>query len=59
MKFKTCKTSDRWSTEKEEVNINSLEELIQFMDDNDTIIINRSYDNDGELLIEIYDDYRE
>ena len=45
---------DLWSIE-----INSLEELLRFIEDNGRIIIGQSNDNGGVMEIEIYDDYRE
>lgn len=59
MKFVILKSSDfRYREEKE---ISTLEELIQFMDENKTedgIIVNRN-PKAGTLEIEIYDTYRE
>ena len=58
MTFNVYKTSDRdWSGTPTE--IITLEELIQFMDEQkNPIIIDRDYKK-KKLTIEIYDDYRE
>lgn len=58
MKFVILKSSDRYY--RGEKDISTLEELIQFMDEQKTdgIIVNRNL-KDGTLEIEIYDTYRE
>ena len=53
MKFKYSKVSERWSgKEKEQVEINSMEELMEFIEkfDEDVII-------SKDKTIEIFDDY--
>lgn len=61
MKFNVTRTSD-WEY-REQVNINTLEELMKFADDNGEIIItpyNPVVNVTGGLpSIEIYDDWRE
>lgn len=59
MEFKVYKTSSKWRDLKDSKEINTIEELIEFMDTNGELIIKRSYDDNNELQIEIYDDYRE
>lgn len=59
MEFKVYRTSNRWNDPKENKEISTLEELIEFMDASGELIIKRSYDDNNELHIEIYDDYRE
>lgn len=58
MIFKVSRTSDRLIDPYKKIEINTLEELIQFCKDNDDLIL--SVDRgDGLLYLEIYDDYRE
>ncbi len=58
MKFYVTRTSD-WKY-KEQVEINTLEELIDFVRDNGDIIIQKPYPyRDNLPSIEIYDDWRE
>lgn len=56
MKFKVERTSN-WGSPKE-VEINTLNELIEFYKHNDKTPLIISFDEDGGE-IEIYDDYRE
>lgn len=59
MIFKVYKSSDRGFNDGTPTEINTLEELIQFMDKQENpIIIDREYKKE-DLTIEIYDDYRE
>lgn len=48
------KKSDGWY-----IKINTLEELIAFENKYGSLIISKNYDNQEEMQIEIYDDYRE
>jgi hypothetical protein len=41
------------------IKINTLEELIAFENKYGNLIISKNYDNQEEMQIEIYDDYRE
>ncbi len=41
------------------VQINTLEELIEFYKKHTDLIIQENWDNKEEMMIEIYDDYRE
>lgn len=59
MIFKVYKSSDRGFNDGTPTEINTLAELIQFMDKRkNPIIIDREY-KEKKLTIEIYDDYRE
>lgn len=57
MKFKLKRTSDLWSQEPGEIELNSLEELIALQQKMGELIIGIT--DSGEAMIEIYDDYRE
>lgn len=52
MKFLIKKSSDYYY--KDEKEINSFDELLKFIDENESIIMNKNSN-----IIEIYDDYRE
>jgi hypothetical protein len=41
------------------IKINTLEELIDFYNQYGDLIISQNWDNEKEMQIEIYDDYRE
>ena len=57
MKFKVKKTSD-WNY-SENVDISTLEELMEFADDNGQLIISPHNPITKQPSIEIYDDWRE
>ena len=58
MKFFVTKTSD-WNY-KEHIEINTLEELMDFVKDNDSVVLSKPHPcSDNLPSIEIYDDYRE
>jgi hypothetical protein len=48
------KKDDNWY-----IKINTLEELIDFYNQYGDLIISQNWDNEKEMQIEIYDDYRE
>ena len=48
------KKDDNWY-----IKINTLEELIDFYNQYGSLIISENWDNEKEMQIEIYDDYRE
>lgn len=53
MKFKVTRTSDTWNKKQEEIEIKTLEELINWINNQEhEVIVSDGY-------IEIYDDYRE
>jgi len=54
MKFKVTYSSSMWDDEDEEIEINTLEDLLEFQKvKNDPIILRR------DQTLEVYDDYRE
>jgi predicted GNAT family N-acyltransferase len=57
MKFKLTKASDWWW--EDEIEINTLEELLELYKIYGNLVIETSFENDNIYEIEIYDDYRE
>ena len=60
MEFKVIRTSDYGINDKSStVNLNTLEELMEFQKSVNEEIIIRKSERDERPIIEIYDDYRE
>lgn len=58
MKFRVKHTSDCFDDEEKEIELNSLEELIKFINNTRYSVIVHRY-TDKPTLLEIYDDWRE
>lgn len=57
MIFEICKTSDSFDTDPGQVKVNSIEELLEFVELEGKIVIKRG--EHTEYCIEIYDTFRE
>ena len=59
IKFYLTKSSNFWEASTETITFNSLEELMQFINNNGKVVIFPKEENDLYPTLEIYDTWRE